>query len=72
MIEPVFQLGDLADTVRQALNEAVQQALVRHHQADNPVAVWLEDHVELVPAAKALGWFATAPDQGRSLGHPSS
>lgn len=51
MNSPVDLDAVLADShkVETALREAVRQALLRHKQAGNPVVIWRDGKVEIVP-----------------------
>ncbi len=54
-IDEIFKEGTLIDN---ALKEAVQEALVRHKQAGNPIVVWRDGKIvwlksEEIPVVKA-------------------
>ena len=67
---------ELTAVVHQALTEAVQQALLRHRHAGNPIAIWSNGKVEWVSAEKSLAQFEppggevgtspTTPSSGRA------
>ena len=41
---------DDLDRIQFEMSEAVREALAAHRRAGNPVAVWRNDRVELIPA----------------------
>lgn len=47
-ISPVERVADLP-RISRALRLSVREALQRHKQAGNPVAVWRNDRVEWIP-----------------------
>jgi hypothetical protein len=58
-LSPVERVADLPRIAR-ALRLAVREALQRHKQAGNPVAVWRNDRVEWIPPEE----IPTLPDDG--------
>lgn len=45
-IEEIFEEGTLID---EALRDAVREAILRHKQAGNPIAVWKDEKVVWIP-----------------------
>ena len=52
---PAERVEDVARILR-ALKLAVREALQRHKQAGNPVAVWRNDRVEWIPPEEIPTW----------------
>lgn len=52
---PAERVEDVALILR-ALKLAVREALQRHKQAGNPVAVWRNDRVEWIPPEEIPTW----------------
>jgi hypothetical protein len=48
-LTPAERVEDIPRILK-ALQQAVREALLRHKQAGNPVAVWDRDHVVWIPA----------------------
>jgi hypothetical protein len=55
---PVERVGDV-DKILFEMSQAVREALRQHRQAGNPVAVWRDGRVELIPADQIPEEFAT-------------
>jgi hypothetical protein len=48
--------------LEEVFRRAVRQALVEHERAGNPVAIWRDGRVAIVPASEVLG-EESAPDE---------
>ena len=55
---PAERVGD-DDKILFEMSQAVREALGQHRRAGNPVAVWRDGRVELIPADEIPEEFAT-------------